>query len=263
MARRWTIKEENEKRKELASLYESQNKTIGEIGKILGFAESSIFDRLQRLKIPITPRNKPYYLNKKNDGLILPDFSDKFAEFFGIMLGDGHISHGQIWIYINNNTDREYRFYVKGLLKLLFGKDPKEAYRRKQDMVNLFLNSVDLVRYLNEKGLTATNKVKSQANVPSWIFSEDSYKKSFLRGFFDTDGSIYKLKFGVQMCFCNKSLPLLKSARNFLLELGYHPSNISGYNLYLTRKAELSKYIIEIGFGNPKHFARAKKFEVI
>ena len=55
MARHWTIQEENVKRKELYSLYSVQNKTIDEIGSIVGIAESTVFDRLVRLRIP-SPR---------------------------------------------------------------------------------------------------------------------------------------------------------------------------------------------------------------
>lgn len=263
MARKWTKEEESEKRKELIELYTRQNKTISEIGSFLGVGESTIFDRMKRLNIPTAPEKKLHYLNKKNEGLIFPVFSEKLAEFFGIMLGDGHFSHGQLWVYINNNTDRKYRFYVKELLKSLFGRKPRETHRREQDMINLFLNSVDLIRYLKKYGLTGSNKVKSQIDVPSWIFLKDSYMKSFLRGFFDTDGSVYKIRFGVQMCFCNRSLPLINSTRKILLELGYHPSNVSGYNLYLTRRPDLLKYLSEIGFGNPKHFKRARKFKII
>jgi len=196
MARRWTIKEENKKRKELIELYIDQNKTIKEIGEVLRIKESTVFDRLKRLSISTIPEKKTHFLNKKQ-GIIFSDLSDKLAEFFGIMLGDGHLSEGQIWISINNNTDRGYRNYVKKLLKLLFGLEPGCYYRKEQDMKNLFLSSVDLIKYLKEKGLYATNKVKAQVDIPSWIFTKDSYKKSFLRGFFDTDGSIYLLRFGV------------------------------------------------------------------
>ncbi len=55
MSRRWTIKEENKKRRELIELYERQNKTIKEVGKILGVAESTVFGQLKRLNISTCP----------------------------------------------------------------------------------------------------------------------------------------------------------------------------------------------------------------
>jgi len=263
MARRWTNEEEKARREELVELYVNKNKTIGEIGKILGIAESTVFDRLRRLRIKTLPEKKSHYKNRKRDEFIFPDFSKELAEFFGIMLGDGHRSSGQIWIFINNNTDRAYLPYVKALIQYLFEVKPGVYYRKEQDMKNLFLSSVDLTAYLREKGLTATNKVRNQIDVPKWILKKDSFKKSFLRGFFDTDGSIYKLKFGIQMAFCNRALPLLRSARGILVSLGYSPSKVSGYNFYLTRRDDLRKYCQEIRFGNPKHFDMAKSFGIV
>lgn len=267
MARRWTIKEEQEKREELSTLYIDQNKTIKEVAQILQIGESSVFDRLKRLNIPSIPKRKLCYLNKNK--LIAPDFSKELAEFLGVMLGDGHIANSQnarskqIWIYINTTTDKEYIPYVKNLLKRLFRLPIGCHYRKNQDMADLFVTSVDLINYLKNKGLFETNKVKHQADVPQWISSEKSYQKAFLRGFFDTDGSIYQLKFGIQMSFCNRSRPLLNSTRKILLNLGYHPSNVSSFKVYLTRKPELHRYGQEIGFGNPKHLERAKKFGII
>ena len=263
MARKWTIEEENEKRNELVALYITQNKTIREVGEILKIAENSVYDRMVRLGIHTTPERKPHYLNRKRGELNFPDFSDKLAEFIGIMLGDGHISSGQIWISLNSITDKKYSLYVKKLLKSLFGVNPGICRRKNQQAVDLFLSSVDLIDYLKEKGLFITNKVKYQVGVPSWIFNKDSYKKSFLRGFFDTDGSIYKLRFGVQMAFCNKSIPLLQSTRKILLDSRYRPSKISNYKVYLTRKSDLYRYMKEIGFSNSKHYKRAIKLGVI
>lgn len=263
MPPRWTIEEENKKRRELIKLYIHQNKTIGGISKILGIAEQTVFKRMKRLDIPTAPENKPHYLNRKRGELNFPDFSDQLAEFVGIMLGDGHISSGQIRISLNSITDKKYSLYIETLLKSLFKVSPGFSRRKNQQALDVFISSVDLIDYLERKGLFVTNKVKYQVDVPSWIFDKDSYQKSFLRGFLDTDGSIYKLKFGVQIGFCNRSIPLLRSTRKILFDLGYHPSNISSYKIYLTRRPDLYRYVNEIGFGNSYHSRRAKKFGII
>ena len=262
MARRWTKTEEDARRKEIVRFYVDKNQTISEVGKSLGIAESTVYDRMVRLKIPSNSECKIHYLNKKRD-ISLPDLSNRFAEFVGIMLGDGHISSGQIWVYINNTTDKDYIPYVADLLKDLFNTRIGFSYRNERKMVNLYVSSVKLINYLHKKGLSVSNKVRQQVGVPSWILDKDSYKKSFIRGFFDTDGSIYRIRFGVQMCFCNRSLPLLHSTRKILLDLGYHPSRISTYNVYLTRQPDLRRYVKEIAFGNPKHCERARKFGII
>lgn len=261
MARRWTFKEEHEKRKELLRLYVRQNKTIGEISRILGVTESTVYDRLLRLDILVTPERKTRYLHKRHDIIIPSDLSRKLAEFIGIMLGDGHLAQTQISISV---AKREMRYgeYVASLIKKIFGASPKCTAQARKGAYDLYLGSVDVVRFLEKMGLV-NNKVKAQVDIPNWIRKKPEYQASFLRGFFDTDGSVYRLRHGVQFSFCNRSLPLLSSVRSILQSLHYHPSHISGYNLYLTRKQELRRYKKEIGFGNPKHLERSIEFGII
>lgn len=99
-----------------------------------------------------------------------------------------------------------------------------------------------------------SNKTKKQVDVPRWIFKKPQYMKACLRGFFDTDGSVYKLKFGNQISLCNTSKPLLRSLQGMLLTLKYKPSSVSGKNLYLTRREDLNRFYLEIGSNNsPKN----------
>lgn len=105
-----------------------------------------------------------------------------------------------------------------------------------------------------------SNKVKEQVGVPSWIFEETKYIKGFLRGFFDTDGSVYKLRFGIQIAFTNRSLPLLISSRQMLTLLDYSPSAVSKYHVYLTRRDQVTKFFQEIQPSNQKHQVRFNKF---
>lgn len=262
MARRWTIKEENEKRRELTFLYVEQNKTIDEVGKILDIAESSVFDRLLRLGIPSEPEKKVTYLNKRRDVQIPSSFTEKLAEFTGILLGDGHISPTQILVSFNSN-EKEYLLYVSQLVQDLFHiPAPKYIKRLYQDSCDLYIGAVELVRFFKSMGLVS-NKVEEQVDVPAWIQKSPEYQKSLLRGLFDTDGSIYKLRFGFQINLCNKSLPLLTSASKMLSGLGYHPSKISHSKIYLTRREELLRYVNGIGFGNLKHLEKAKRFGIL
>ena len=261
MPRRWTIKEETEKKKELIELYERENKTIGEIGKILGVAESTVFDRMKRLNISSTPERKLSYCNKRNDLEIPKKMSNELAEFIGIMLGDGHVGPTQILISIRRQ-ERSYLEYVHRFIKELFGVDSKYIECPERNTYEVYVGSVEIVRFLKDLGLVS-NKVQEQVDIPDFILRGEEHGASFLKGFFDTDGSIYKLKFGVQMGFCNRSVPLLRSTREILLKLKYHPSKISSWKVYLTRKTDLSRYVREIGFGNKKHLKRAKRFGII
>ncbi len=104
------------------------------------------------------------------------------------------------------------------------------------------------------------NKVKSQVDVPKWIFSNEEFMKRFLRGFFDTDGSIYKLRYGIQISFKNYSHPLLKSLQKMLSGLGYKPSRISSHSVYVTRVSDVVRFFEEIQPANIKHKKRYDAF---
>lgn len=258
MARRWTKGEEEKYYSELFYLYVKKNKSLHEISEILKIPESTIFRRMKRLKIKTEPHLKKNYLKKRNDVKIPSKYSEDLAEFFGIMLGDGHISHFQIVVSLGNKEEK-YSKHVSLLIKKIFETDAKISLRN-TGYRDVYLGSVEITSWLFKKGLVS-NKVKSQVDVPSWIFSKDKYMESFLRGFFDTDGSVYKLKYGVQMSFCNRSLPILKSLQIMLKRLRYNPSSISLYNLYLTRRKDIKRFFEEIKPSNNKHIDRYFKID--
>ena len=97
MTRRWTESEEEKKKRELLKLYVKQNKSIREVGKILGIAESTVYDRLVRLGISSLRARKPRYNNIRDD-LLIPKYSEDLAEFTGILLGDGHLNPTQVTV---------------------------------------------------------------------------------------------------------------------------------------------------------------------
>ena len=257
MPRKWTKKEEDFYRKELFDLYTAQNKTIGEIGEILGIAYQTVFDRMHRLNIPTTPQLKAKYLNRRSDIIIPTSYSDELAEFFGVMLGDGGISHFQITVALGTK-EISYAKYVVDLINKLFGAKPKIIFRTKNQKQHtvVYMGSVELREWLEKEGLVR-NKVKKQVDVPEWIFSKKSYMERFLRGFFDTDGSVYKLKFGIQIALINKSIPLLQSSHDMLKKLEYTTSKVSGPKLYVTKRADVYKFFHEI---KPQNQKRAERF---
>lgn len=255
MPNKWTVAEEKHQRKLLTTLYVSRNLTIGQIAHKLKISESGVFDRLQRLGIKTTKHLKLSFKNKRKLNTI--SYSNKLAEFIGVMCGDGHLSDGQVIVNLGSK-ERAYAKYIQSLFKKLFKVELK-ACERKDGYIDLYIGFVELVRSLKSMGL-ASNKVKAQIGAPSWIFKTDDFKRNFLRGLFDTDGSVYKLKFGWQISFCNRSLRLLKDSRRMLISLGFGPSQISGYNFYVTKRRDLAKFIREIDSFNT---AKAKRFKAM
>jgi len=257
MARRWNKKEEDFYRSELKNLYIKENKTIGEIAVILGISEPTVFLRLKRLGIKTQPHLKENYIRKPKYIEIPKKYSSDMAEFFGIMFGDGHVSHFQVQVNLGTK-EMSYAEYVQSLIAKIFKTNPKIATRA-SGYHDVYLGSTQVTSWLFKEGLVS-NKVKSQVDIPPWIFTEPIFMESFLRGFFDTDGSVYKLRFGIQISLTNHSFPILISLHKMLFTLGYSPSKISADRIYITKVKDLKRFFEEIQPKNPKHLERFKLF---
>ncbi len=243
-------------KKELIHLYVKQNLTISEIALLLSLSEKTIFQRLQRLKIPTSPERKKKYRNKRNDITIPKKYSPELAELLGILYGDGHINKYQVTVTLGDRED-SYVSYVQELLHIVFSGTPKISTRTNGYKV-VYLGSTQAVRYLQTFGLT-NNKVRDQVDVPGWIYTKNIYQRQFLRGFFDTDGSVYKIRHGTQLSFTNHSVPLLRSLQEMLLRLEYTPSSISHVTFYITRQKDIKRFFNEIQPQNQKHKERYKQ----
>lgn len=256
MAKKWTLKEEKQKRNELVTLYKKKNKSIGEIAKVLNLGQSTVYDRLLRLGITPVPFKKIKYNNIRRDITIPKVYSPELAELIGILLGDGHITPTQITVTLGKKD--EYADYVADLIYKIFKAKPKNTVLKSGHRL-IYIGSTAIVRWLMSMGL-AQNKIKNQVDVPRWIFQKKNFRRRALRGLFDTDGSVYKLKFGNQISFTNYSKPLIRSVREMLIGLKFHPSKIKSKKLYLTRKDDLRRFYKEIGFKNQKHGKRFLSF---
>jgi DNA-binding transcriptional regulator WhiA len=259
MARRWTAKEEEEYRNTLRVLYVEQNRTIGEIGAMLGIAPQTVFGRLKRLGIS-TCRDKKDSANNRRMDIVLPTVrSTTLAELFGILMGDGHVGHFQVVVTLGVR-ERAYARHVCGLFETVFGSRPRISHRHTTGHQDIYLGSTAVTGWLKQQGFVS-HKVAGQPDVPDWIFAKQEYMTAFLRGFFDTDGSVYALRHGRQISFSNRSLPLLRSLQKVLRTLGYSPSAVSGWQLYLTKSSEIERFFREIQPANTKHKRRFSVFK--
>lgn len=258
MPSKWTKQEEKRHRQELFKLYVTKNLSISEIGSLLSLSEKTVFQRLKRLDIPTAPERKNKYRNKRSDITIPKKYTLELAELLGILYGDGHINQYQLTVTLGNK-ETNYALHVQQLVLSVFGGTPKISIKKNGYRV-IYLGSTQVVQYLQSFGLTNT-KVRDQVDVPNWIISSKIFQKHFLRGFFDTDGSVYKLRYGTQLSFTNHSLPLLHSLQEMLLRLEYSPSSISHVTFYITRQKDISRFFSEIQPKNQKHIERYQNIE--
>lgn len=188
---------------------------------------------------------------------ITPDF----AEFIGIMLGDGNIYKDAIRITISSE-EQEFKKYIEKLFKKLFGIESKVYRSKRSKSVSIYVYSRKLRILLEKHGLGQGNKVRRNIQVPKWIKTSKTFSKHCIRGMIDTDGCTHYHKRDKQLyiSFDNRATNLLidfqKMAKYFNLKFVRN----STYTLTLYKKDEVRKYINEIGFSNKRHSSKVKKY---
>lgn len=256
MARRWSVQEEDAHRSQLWKLYVEENRTISQIAEMLDMTAGGVYDRLKRLNIGTLRSQKTHFNNQRSDIRLPTEKSVRIAELLGILLGDGHVSHFQVMVTLGTKEQR-YAAYVQAVIKDIFGGHPRITISSRGDRT-VYLGSTAATRWLISQGLVR-NKVASQVDIPAWIFEAKEYKQAFIRGFFDTDGSVYALRWGVQLSFTNRSLPLLHSLQRIAGELGYRPSAVCGFVFYITHRDQVERFFLEVKPANQKHCRRFDK----
>ena len=207
--------------------------------------------------------------------IAIPKNCRELAELVGILLGDGNIysykkgkkiSVYSVRIAGDYKKDRDYHLnYIQPLCVELF----KIKVRVRDHTVNnerfICLDSKQLVEYLGKIGLKAGNKIKNNISIPRWIFENENFLKSCLRGLIATDGSVYRMSQKdlnlIRIDFTNYNPKLLNDTRFAFIKLGFHPSKIiNNRKFFISRQGDIARYIIEIGFSNNKHKQRLKTF---
>ncbi|MFH0937072.1 MAG: hypothetical protein V1808_02170 [Candidatus Daviesbacteria bacterium] len=209
----------------------------------------------------IRRKNDPELWKKYTKDILYPEESEELAEFIGIMLGDGGMTHFQCVIYLNSETDREYVEYVCHLIKKLFGLKASIYESKKDKVLRISIAGVNLVKYLTLKGLKLGNKVRLQVAVPSWVQARTEYTKACIRGLIDTDGSFFIHKYRVKgqeysyprINFTSKSKPIINFAYEGLINLDFNPKKSGENQICLYSQKEVRKYLEVIGANNIKN----------
>ncbi len=199
---------------------------------------------------------------------VQPVYSKELAEFIGIMLGDGGVARGQISITLGYSTDKEYIPFIRKLIYKLFSVRGSTYRSLNRDAIRIQVSGVNLVKILLNLGLVQGDKIKQQFDIPSWIQGNKDYIKACIRGMIDTDGCVHRkvrressrVEYrSIGITFCSASKPLQLSMIRLFNLLEYKVA-ISGRIIYLCGKEQVKRYVNEIGFSNPKHLNRYKKF---
>jgi len=150
-----------------------------------------------------------------------------------------------------NPKQKQYIKYVKTLLEKFFKKKSYEYFRRDAGVVLLEISKKGLDKLL---GYPAGDKIKNQSTIPDWIWASKLFIKSFLRGYFDTDGCVYITgeKYKI-INYRSLDLTLLKDTKRALEYLGFHPFIRPG-NVELGRMFEIKRFYRIIKPANLRHY---------
>lgn len=223
-------------------------------------------------------------------GLKLPqELTPELAEDIGIMLGDGHIgryvSHGKVThqISVAGSYDSDEPYFSNHLIPLkkkLFGLDFHLGLQRDNELY-IAKASRGLFSFYNSViGLKSGRK--NDAGIPEIIMDSDSVIKSaFLRGLADTDFSLVFGKMGRSASSYHvypsikcrfQSRKLVENLTVLFDELGFKVTTCfsersldkrSGridvrHVIYVYGKNNLHRWMINVGFNNPKHLTKYK-----
>ena len=181
----------------------------------------------------------------------------EFAEFIGIMLGDGCCHSKTYQITISGGTiDGSYiTEHIPKLIEYLFSKKVRFRKQTKESFDCIF-NSIEVSKLLKKFGFVSP---KINCRIPRSFFYNNNILKACVRGLFDTDGGLHRHhKKSAQLKFTNKSITLVDSLQEALKQLGFKPARTIDHKeknthaLYLFSN-DVKKYFIEIGSNNPKN----------
>ena len=186
------------------------------------------------------------------------------AELIGIILGDGNIyvdeskSIYQLRIGGHSEDDKEYLLgYVKPLLEKLFKVNVRTKLHKSKKELFLCVDKKEVITKLIKLGVKPGNKKKNNIGIPSWIYTDIEYMKSFIRGIIDTDGSVYPktLKHPCASIWLKCAIPKLRKDLTLLFKLlGFNPSKWSNTNrkdvkqCCIGRREEVIRFYQEINF---------------
>lgn len=202
--------------------------------------------------------------------LIIPEKSERLAEIFGIILGDGHLSEikreKKIRVYSiriigNSRDDKDYIFrYIPEIFEKVFKEKGSISKSPDKNAGYFTIYGKNIVEFFKENGLKPGNKVKNNQGIPLWIKENDEFLKACIRGLIDTDGSIHQIarnNKNMRIDFTSYIPNLLEDVRKGFIKLRFNPSKvINNKHFFLSQQKEIERYKKEIGFGNSKNLNR-------
>jgi len=185
---------------------------------------------------------------------------ENLAELVGVLNGDGSISRaGLITISGSSVEDLEHQeMYVSRLIYNAFSKDA--TTKSINSLVKTTFTSLRITKFLLKLGLPSGKKISIK--IPNFVQENEIYLKCYLRGLFDTDGTVCKRnKYNIRIgfgSFADDNFTLL--VRDSLRKLKFSsekrdgPENRSATEI--SNDLDVIRFFQIIGSSNPSKIAR-------
>lgn len=228
--------------------------------KLLNMSNQNIEEFKIKIKDPFWGQK----LNKKKKKVIFPNIKTKeFAEFYGIMLGDGCIFSNNKGFAISGDKildENYFKEYIKNSIHNLFGVSPALYISKKYRSMNCVLYSKSISEYLIKLGFPKGLKSSGKLEIPKFILNDKKLSSHCLRGIMDTDGSLSahpNSKIMIHLSITNGGLR--NCVQKGLKKLGIK-GGVFNKGIMIYGKDKIKKFHNEIGFSNYKNILKYQKF---
>ncbi len=210
------------------------------------------------------------------------------AEILGIHIGDGCISvndrYSEYYLGGDLTEEKEYHdtwvgpLFNKKIMIPLFNKEVAYKEHPKVGVYGFYIFNKELVRFFNKLGIKSGSKIN--VRIPNYIVDDEELSKRFLRGLYDTDGTIYFNKnYSVKKPIHNRPKIKLDSVSKGLIDdvtellnnlkinsrsrkvfQGKKNKN-PAYGVIIDTVKDIDLFLKVIGFKNSKHYTKWKLFK--
>lgn len=177
------------------------------------------------------------------------ELTEELAEMIGVFVGDGCLSQSKRKdrkgyskeVVFTGSWDKDSQYYMDIIQPIIyknFDLSSSLVHRKDDNSMRLRIyNQTILPSFLIKLGFNFGPKSRT-VEIPLIILNDISLQKSFIRGLFNTDGTIYKRyskPYGNHkktysdykvIQFKSASKKLMEQTSNILLDLGFNPNRI-------------------------------------
>lgn len=194
---------------------------------------------------------------RDNHVVTIPRITTKdFAEFLGLILGDGMIKGTTIRFY---NNDTKLQAHFSSLSNKLFNIATKETITN--TVTTRIINSSVLAKFILRLGYPEYKKFRT-CSIPSIVLkSKENVLSAFLGAYFLTEGSFSKNH--IELSTASKKMA--SDLANLLSRLGIvhsikkHSSN-NNYRVSISNKEEIARFFSCCNLGNFAKFKKVKSY---